>query len=105
MAEAKKTKTTKTTEQTAVKEAAPKTAAKKTTVKKTETKAAARKTTSRTKKAAVVKESISIQFAGKEYTTEKLVGIAKDVWELSEGILCDQWYGERKLRYLIGVSE
>ena len=81
MAEAKKTKTTKTTEQTAVKEAAPKTAAKKTTVKKTETKAAARKTTSRTKKAAVVKESISIQFAGKEYTTEKLVGIAKDVWE------------------------
>ena len=81
MAEAKKTKTTKTTEQAAVKEAAPTTAAKKTTVKKTETKAAVKKTTTRTKKAAAVKASISIQFAGKEYSTEQLVKIAKDVWE------------------------
>ena len=28
-----------------------------------------------------MKESISIQFAGKEYTTEQLVKIAKDIWE------------------------
>ena len=28
-----------------------------------------------------MKENISIQFAGKEYTTEQLVKIAKDVWE------------------------
>lgn len=83
MAEAKKAQTTA--------EAAEKTAAKatvkKTTAKKAETKAAAEKTTARkttiarTKKAAAVKETISIQFAGKEYTTEQLVKSAKDVWE------------------------
>ena len=82
MAEAKKTKATA---QAAVKEAATKTAAKKTTVKKTETKAAVKKTTTRTKKAAAVKASISIQFAGKEYSTEQLVKIAKDVWEFDLG--------------------
>ena len=54
------------------------TAAKTTAAKKTTTKTAAAKTT---KKAAAVKENISIQFAGKEYTTEQLVKIAKDVWE------------------------
>ena len=64
-----------------VKEAAPKTAAKKTAAKKTETKTeAAKKTTARTRKVAV-KENISIQFAGREYTKEQLVKIAKDVWE------------------------
>ena len=68
------------------------TTAKKTTAKTTETKTTAAKTTAakktttrtaaaKTKKAAAVKESISIQFAGKEYTTEQLVKIAKDVWE------------------------
>ena len=66
MAEAKKT--TKTTEEAAVKKTAAKTTAKKTT-------------TTRTRKAAAVKETISIQFAGKDYTTEQLVKIAKDVWE------------------------
>ena len=80
MAEAKKTKTTKAATKT-VKEAAPKTAAKKTAAKKTETKTeAAKKTTARTRKVAV-KENISIQFAGREYTKEQLVKIAKDVWE------------------------
>ena len=54
------------------------TAAKTTAAKKTTTRTAAAKTT---KKAAAVKENISIQFAGKEYTTEQLVKIAKDVWE------------------------
>ena len=42
---------------------------------------AVKKTTTRTKKAAAVKETVSIQFAGKEYTTEQLVKIAKDIWE------------------------
>lgn len=66
MAEAKKT--TKTTTEAAVKKTAAKTTTKKTT-------------TTRTKKAVAVKETISIQFAGKDYTTEQLVKIAKDVWE------------------------
>ena len=71
MAEAKKTRTRKTT----VKEAVPK------AVEKAAPKTSAKKTTTRTEKAAAVKESITIQFAGKEYTTEQLVKIAKDVWE------------------------
>ena len=84
MAEAKKT--TKATvkkpvakaAETAPKKTTAKTAAAKTTAaKKTTTKTAA----ARTKKAAAVKENISIQFAGREYTTEQLVKIAKDVWE------------------------
>ena len=72
---AAKTTETKTT---AAKTTAKTTAAKTTAAKKTTTKTAAAKTT---KKAAAVKENISIQFAGKEYTTEQLVKIAKDVWE------------------------
>ena len=84
MAEAKKIKTT---EEAAVKKTTAKAAAKKTPAKKAETATAAAKTTAkkttttRTKKAAAVKESVSIQFAGKDYTTEQLVKIAKDVWE------------------------
>ena len=66
MAEAKKT--TKSATEAAVKKTAAKTTTKKTT-------------TTRTRKAAAVKETISIQFAGKDYTTEQLVKIAKDVWE------------------------
>lgn len=83
MAEAKKT-TTKAAE----KKTAPKAAAKKTTAAKAEVKTeakktspAVKKTTTRTRKPAAVKETISIQFAGKEYTTEQLVKIAKDIWE------------------------
>ena len=66
MAEAKKT--TKTSTEAAVKKTAAKTTTKKTT-------------TTRTRKAAAEKETISIQFAGKDYTTEQLVKIDKDVWE------------------------
>ena len=58
--------------------------AKKTTKTSTEAavkKTAAKTTTTRTRKAAAVKETISIQFAGKDYSTEQLVKIAKDVWE------------------------
>ena len=52
-------------------------AAKKETAKTT-TKAA--KTTDTTKKTAV-KESLHLEFAGKSYTTDDLVKIAKDVWK------------------------
>ena len=89
MAEVKKT--TKTTEEAAVKKTAAKATAKKAPAKKAETAEAAVKTaakttakkttTTRTRKAAAVKESVSIQFAGKDYTTEQFVKIAKDVWE------------------------
>ena len=56
-----------------------KTAAKKTTAKK----AAAKKTTTKTAaaKKTAVKETLNLQFAGKSYTTEDLVKIAKDVWK------------------------
>ena len=39
----------------------------------------------RTAKAAAVKTEVSVQFAGKEYTTERLVEIAKDVWQYDLG--------------------
>ena len=105
MAEAKKTaKATvkkpvakaaeKVAAETTAKKVAAEATAKKTTAKTTETKTTAAKTTTtaakktttrtaaaKTKKTAAVKENISIQFAGKEYTTEQLVKIAKDVWE------------------------
>ena len=75
--------TAKKAAETTAKKAAAKTTETKTTAAKT---TAAKKTTTRTaaaktKKAAAVKENISIQFAGKDYTTEQLVKIAKDVWE------------------------
>lgn len=83
MAEAKKTT------KAAAEKAAPKATVKKTVAKtaakapaKTAAKTPAKKTaTTRAKKAASVKETICIQFAGKEYTTDQLVKIAKDVWE------------------------
>ncbi len=93
MAETKKTaavkpaaKTAEVKEETkteAVKEApkaeTKKSAAKKTT-KKESKKAAAEKTTkTRAKKAA--EAEVVIQFAGNDYTTERLVSIAKDVWQ------------------------
>lgn len=69
------------------KPAAKKETAKKETVKK-EAKAPAKKaeaTAPAAKKApakkAAVKEVISVQFAGKSYTTEDFVKIAKDVWK------------------------
>ena len=43
----------------------------------------AKKTTR--KKAAVIKANVSVQFAGKEYTTEQLIEIAKDVWQYDLG--------------------
>ena len=65
-----------------------KAAAKKTTAKKApakKTAAAAKKTTAKTTKTtakkAAVKETLHVQFAGKSYTTDELVKIAKDVWK------------------------
>lgn len=70
-APAKKTTAKKTT---AKKAPAKKTAAaKKATTAKTTTKAPAKK--------AAIKETLHVQFAGKSYTTEDLVKIAKDVWK------------------------
>jgi hypothetical protein len=60
------------------------TAAKKTAAKKPATKKAAEKKETAAKKAAV-KEQIQLQFAGKTYTTEDLVKIAKDVWKYDLG--------------------
>ena len=92
MAEAKKTAKATVKKPVAKAAAAKTTAAKTAATKTTETKTTAAKTTAakktttrtaaaKTKKAAAVKENISIQFAGKDYTTEQLVKIAKDVWE------------------------
>jgi len=82
------------------KKPAKKTAAKKTTARKSTKKAEAAETAEGTetaeteekkpaKKAAgrkkAVKANVNIQFAGKEYTTEKLVEIAKDVWQYDLG--------------------
>ncbi|MCH5260307.1 MAG: hypothetical protein J1F18_11165 [Lachnospiraceae bacterium] len=78
-AEVKKEEPKKTTKKAPAK----KTAAKKAPAKKT---AAAKKTTTKTTtkaaaKKAAVKETLHLQFAGKSYTTEELVKIAKDVWK------------------------
>lgn len=54
--------------------------AKKTPAKKAPVKATASKTTTSTKKE-TIKASIQLQFAGKEYTQEDLIKIAKDVWQ------------------------
>ena len=65
----------------------PKKTARKTTAKKATTKktAAEKKTTTKTTKTstrkAAVKETLHVQFAGKSYTTDELVKIAKDVWK------------------------
>lgn len=60
------------------KPAAKKAPAKKATAKKTTDKEAAKKTTTKTTAA---KAEVVLQFAGKTYSTEDLVKIAKDVWQ------------------------
>lgn len=84
-----KTEEIKTTPAESVAE--PKKAAKKTTAKKAPAKktAAAKKTTAKKEtvkketpaKKTAVKEAIHLEFAGKSYTSEDLVKIAKDVWK------------------------
>ncbi|MCM1153727.1 MAG: DUF6465 family protein [Roseburia sp.] len=67
----------------AKKPAAKKAAAKKTTAKKTTTKKAAKTTTAKTPgRKPAVKVDVQLQFSDQQsYTTEKLVQIAKDVWQ------------------------
>ena len=59
--------------------------AKKTTTRKTTAKKAPAKKTAAEKKTTAKKEAVkatfNLQFAGKSYTTEDLVKIAKDVWK------------------------
>lgn len=82
---AAETKTAKTAEAVEVKETvakaetAKKTVAKKETEKKTTTKKAT--TTKKTE----VKAAVNFQFAGKSYTSEDFVKIAKDVWKYDLG--------------------
>lgn len=73
-----KKRTTKKAAEAAVETAAEEAPAKKPAAKKT----AAKKTTA---KKAEVQAAVSVQFSGKEYTTEKLVEIAKDVWQYDLG--------------------
>lgn len=80
MAAAKKA-TTATTE---VKETKKTTAKKATATKAVAEKAETKKATT-TKKAATKKEEVTVEFAGKAYTTEQLVQIAKDVWKYDLG--------------------
>ena len=90
------TKTTPAASAAEVKKEEPKKTAKKAPAKKTTAKkapakkaAAAKKTTTKTTtkaaktpaKKAAVKETLHVQFAGKSYTTDELVKIAKDVWK------------------------
>lgn len=58
-------------------------AEKKTAAKKAEEKAPAKKTEEKkaAEKKTAVKETVQIEFAGKAYTTEDLMRIAKDVWK------------------------
>lgn len=76
----KETKAAKEEEKPAVKKAPAK---RKASAEKpaAEKKAPAR----RTAKAAEVKAELEIQFSGKEYSMEKLVAIAKDVWQYDLG--------------------
>ena len=77
-AEVKETKKT-----TAKKATATKAVAEKAVEVKETKKAPAKKAT--TAKAAVKKEEVTVEFAGKAYTTEQLVQIAKDVWKYDLG--------------------
>lgn len=78
-AEVKETKKTTAKKATATKAVAEKAAEVKETKKATTTKKAA------TTKAAAKKEEVTVEFAGKAYTTEQLVQIAKDVWKYDLG--------------------
>lgn len=79
-----KTEEAKTTQEAPVaaeaKKTTRKTTAKKTTAKKAPAKKAAAEKKTPAKRTAV-KETVTVQFAGKDYTTEDLVNIAKDVWK------------------------
>ncbi len=88
MAAAKKataatTEVKETKKATAKKATAAKAVAEKAVEVKETKKAPAKKAT--TAKAAAKKEEVTVEFAGKAYTTEQLVQIAKDVWKYDLG--------------------
>lgn len=84
MAAAKKATATVQAEVKETKKATAKKAVAEKAVEVKETKKApAKKAT--TAKAAVKKEEVTVEFAGKAYTTEQLVQIAKDVWKYDLG--------------------
>lgn len=71
----------KAVETTTVETETKKTTTKKAPAKKAETKAETKTTTKKAAaKAEEVKAVVNFQFAGKSYTTDDLVKIAKDVW-------------------------
>ena len=87
MAAAKKATATaevkETKKATAKKATATKAVAEKAVEVKETKKAPAKKAT--TAKAAAKKEEVTVEFAGKSYSTEQLVQIAKDVWKYDLG--------------------
>lgn len=78
-AEVKKEETKTEAVKEAPKAETKKTAAKKTTKKESKKTTAEKAPKAKAKKAA--EAEVVIQFAGNDYTTEKLVNIAKDVWQ------------------------
>ena len=84
--ETKAAKEEKAEEKPAAKKAPAKKAAAEKTATAEKKPAAEKKTPARrTAKAAEPAAEVEIQFSGKEYTTEKLVAIAKDVWQYDLG--------------------
>lgn len=75
------------TVQAEVKETKKATAKKATATKATATKAVEKAETKKatTTKAAAKKAEVTVEFAGKSYSTEQLVQIAKDVWKYDLG--------------------
>lgn len=67
--------------ETAKKESVKKEAAKKTAKKTTAKKAGAAEKTVKAGAKKAVDAEVVMQFAGNDYTTEKLIGIAQDVWK------------------------
>lgn len=78
---AKKTATKKTAETTVAKKTATKKTAEATAAKKTVEKTAEAAEKKTTAKKAAVKCEMQLQFAGKSYTQEDLMKMAKDVWK------------------------
>ena len=77
-AEVKETKKATAKKATATKATATKAVAEKAEVKETKKAPAKKATTAK-------KEEVTVEFAGKAYTTEQLVQIAKDVWKYDLG--------------------
>lgn len=69
------------TKKTAAKKTTKKETAKKDSTKKTAKKAAGEKAASKPRAKKEAAAEVVVQYAGNDYTTERLVSIAKDVWQ------------------------